>query len=137
MLRRWHTRERAGRLILPDNDTLLIRKDSRSLASLVMTIFYRGRRWLRTTFDPASTTDIDNRQPTTHNNHLHCVPLRACIIVNVRPDPPMTDHPHTVATFETKVKPDSPRFARNQKAVADLMAQVRKEEETIRLDRKS
>jgi len=45
----------------------------------------------------------------------------------------MTDHPHTVATFETKVKPDSPRFARNQKAVADLMAQVRKEEETIRL----
>ena len=44
-----------------------------------------------------------------------------------------TDH-HTPpgAALETKVKADSPRFARNQKALAELVAQVRNEEEIIR-----
>ncbi|MGA2370481.1 MAG: carboxyl transferase domain-containing protein [Candidatus Korobacteraceae bacterium] len=42
----------------------------------------------------------------------------------------MTDHrPHS--TFETQVKTDSSRFERNQKAVAELVAQVRNEEEVI------
>ena len=45
----------------------------------------------------------------------------------------MTDHPHTAATFESKIKTDSPRFERNQRAVAELVAQICKEEETIRL----
>jgi len=44
----------------------------------------------------------------------------------------MTDHrPHAGSTCETKVKPDSPRFERNQKAMAELVAQVRNEEEII------
>ena len=43
----------------------------------------------------------------------------------------MTDHPRTAAVFETKVKPDSPRFERNQKAVAELVAQLRNEQEII------
>jgi len=41
----------------------------------------------------------------------------------------MTDHAQSV--FETKVKPDSSRFERNQKALAELMSQVRNEEEII------
>jgi len=44
----------------------------------------------------------------------------------------MTDHLHTASVFESKIKTDSPRFERNQRAVADLVAQVRREEETIR-----
>ena len=43
----------------------------------------------------------------------------------------MTDHPHSASAFETKVKPDSPRFERNQRAVADLVSQIRNEEEII------
>ncbi len=44
----------------------------------------------------------------------------------------MTDHPHHAgAPFETKVKPDSSRFERNQKAVADLVGQVRNDENVI------
>ncbi|MFZ0793194.1 MAG: acyl-CoA carboxylase subunit beta [Candidatus Korobacteraceae bacterium] len=44
----------------------------------------------------------------------------------------MTDHrPHSGSTFETQVKTDSPRFERNQKAVAELVAQVRNQEEII------
>ncbi len=44
----------------------------------------------------------------------------------------MTDHrPHAGSTFETQVKTDSPRFERNQKAVAELVSQVRNEEEVI------
>ena len=44
----------------------------------------------------------------------------------------MTDHrPHAGSTFETQVKTDSPRFERNQKAVAELVSQVRNEEEII------
>ena len=44
----------------------------------------------------------------------------------------MTDHhPYAGSTFETQVKTDSPRFERNQKAVAELVAQVRNEEEII------
>jgi len=44
----------------------------------------------------------------------------------------MTDHLHAASVFESKIKTDSPRFERNQRAVADLVAQVRREEETIR-----
>jgi 3-methylcrotonyl-CoA carboxylase beta subunit len=44
----------------------------------------------------------------------------------------MTDHTHAASSFESKIKTDSPRFGRNQKAVADLVAQVRAEEEIIR-----
>ena len=43
----------------------------------------------------------------------------------------MTKNPTSSSVFETKIKPDSPRFERNQKAVADLVAQVRSEEWTI------
>jgi len=43
----------------------------------------------------------------------------------------MTDHLSSTA-FESAVKTDSPRFERNQRAVADLVAQVRNEEEMIR-----
>ena len=45
----------------------------------------------------------------------------------------MTDHVQLPgASFETKVKTDSSRFERNQKVVADLVAQVRTDEEQIR-----
>ena len=45
----------------------------------------------------------------------------------------MTDHVQLPgAPFETKVKTDSSRFERNQKTVADLVAQVRTDEEQIR-----
>ncbi len=45
----------------------------------------------------------------------------------------MTDHPqHAGAPFETKVKPDSSRFERNQRAVADLVGQIRNDEDIIR-----
>jgi len=44
----------------------------------------------------------------------------------------MTDHrPHSGSAFETQVKTDSSRFERNQKAVAELVAQVRNQEEAI------
>src|SRR5579863_7672059 len=63
---------------------------------------------------------------------LRCVSVRACFIVDSLPDEPMTDHPHSASTFESKIKTGSPRFERNQKAVADLVSQVRQEEEIIR-----
>jgi acetyl-CoA carboxylase carboxyltransferase component len=44
----------------------------------------------------------------------------------------MTDHPYPPgAAFETKVKTDSPRFERNQRAVADLVGQIRNDEGVI------
>ena len=44
----------------------------------------------------------------------------------------MTDHPkHASSEFHSKVKPDSPRFERNQQLVADLVTQVRNEEDII------
>jgi len=44
----------------------------------------------------------------------------------------MTDHrPHAGSAFETQVKSNSSRFERNQKAVAELVAQVRNQEEII------
>ncbi len=45
----------------------------------------------------------------------------------------MTDHSHSgsPAPFETKVKPDTPRFERNLKAMAELVANVRNEEQVI------
>ncbi|MGB8770634.1 MAG: acyl-CoA carboxylase subunit beta [Candidatus Korobacteraceae bacterium] len=46
----------------------------------------------------------------------------------------MTDHSHhsgSPAAFETKVKPDSPRFERNLKAMAELVTNVRNEEQII------
>ncbi len=39
--------------------------------------------------------------------------------------------PTNSGIFESKIKPDSPRFERNQRAVADLVAKVRNEEEII------
>jgi acetyl-CoA carboxylase carboxyltransferase component len=46
----------------------------------------------------------------------------------------MTDHlQHPGTPFETKIKTESPRFERNQKAVADLVAQIRTEESAIQL----
>ena len=46
----------------------------------------------------------------------------------------MTDHrQHSPSPFHSKVKTDSPRFERNQKAMAAMVAQVRNEEEIIRL----
>ncbi len=44
----------------------------------------------------------------------------------------MTDHSHSASSFESKVKPDSLRFERNQRAVAELVSQIRNEEEIIR-----
>ncbi len=44
----------------------------------------------------------------------------------------MTDHrQHSPSPFHSKVKTDSPRFERNQKAMAAMVAQVRNEEEII------
>jgi 3-methylcrotonyl-CoA carboxylase beta subunit len=44
----------------------------------------------------------------------------------------MTDHSkHAGSAFHSKVKPDSPRFERNQKAMAELVTQVRNQEEII------
>src|SRR5579864_5898370 len=46
----------------------------------------------------------------------------------------MTDHSHhsgSPAAFETKVKSDSPRFERNLKAMAEMVASVRNEEQVI------
>jgi 3-methylcrotonyl-CoA carboxylase beta subunit len=44
----------------------------------------------------------------------------------------MTDHSHAASSFESKIKTDSPRFERNQKAVAELVAQIRHEEDITR-----
>src|SRR5271166_3645636 len=44
----------------------------------------------------------------------------------------MTDHLQSIPSFESKIKTDSPRFERNQRAVADLVAQVRNNEEIIK-----
>jgi 3-methylcrotonyl-CoA carboxylase beta subunit len=46
----------------------------------------------------------------------------------------MTDHSHhsgSPSEFHTKVKTDSPRFERNQKAVAELVTQMRNDQEII------
>jgi 3-methylcrotonyl-CoA carboxylase beta subunit len=43
----------------------------------------------------------------------------------------MTDHPHSASFFESKIKAESPRFERNQRAVAELVAEIRNEEEII------
>jgi acetyl-CoA carboxylase carboxyltransferase component len=44
----------------------------------------------------------------------------------------MTDHlQHPASPFETKIKTDSSRFERNQSAVANLVAQIRNDEEII------
>ena len=45
----------------------------------------------------------------------------------------MTDHRHSASPseFHSKVKTDSSRFERNQKAVAELVTQMRNEEEII------
>ena len=46
----------------------------------------------------------------------------------------MTDHSRhsgSPAPFETKVKPDSPRFERNLKGMAELVTNVRNEEQII------
>ncbi len=43
----------------------------------------------------------------------------------------MTDHLQSASPFVSKVKTDSPRFERNQRAVADLVEQVHQDEETI------
>jgi len=45
----------------------------------------------------------------------------------------MTDHPQPPGTaFETRVRTASPRFERNQRAMVELVTQIRNEEETIR-----
>jgi len=44
----------------------------------------------------------------------------------------MTDHQSLKSPFHSKVKTDSPRYERNQKAMADMMAQVRNQDEGIR-----
>jgi 3-methylcrotonyl-CoA carboxylase beta subunit len=44
----------------------------------------------------------------------------------------MTDRQHSPSPFHSKVKTDSPRFERNQKAMAEMVAQVRNQEEIIR-----
>ena len=45
----------------------------------------------------------------------------------------MTDHRHhPPSSFQSKVKADSPRFQRNQKTMAEMVTQVRNEEEIIR-----
>jgi 3-methylcrotonyl-CoA carboxylase beta subunit len=44
----------------------------------------------------------------------------------------MTDHLQSASSFETKIKTDAPRFERNRRAVADLVAQTHKDEEIIR-----
>jgi len=38
---------------------------------------------------------------------------------------------HAGSAFDSKIKPDSPRFERNQQAVAELVAQIRNQEEII------
>ena len=44
----------------------------------------------------------------------------------------MTDHrQHSASSFQSKVKTDSPRFERNQKAMAEMVSQVRNQEEII------
>jgi 3-methylcrotonyl-CoA carboxylase beta subunit len=45
----------------------------------------------------------------------------------------MTNHTtHAGSTFETKIKTGSPRFERNQKAVAELVTQARNDQDIIR-----
>jgi 3-methylcrotonyl-CoA carboxylase beta subunit len=60
----------------------------------------------------------------------------ACFIVNgSRAQTKMTDHrQHTQpnSPFQSKVKIDSPRFERNQKAMAEMVSQIRNQEEIIR-----
>src|SRR5579863_5304074 len=46
-------------------------------------------------------------------------------------DDDMSDHSQPESPFQSKVKTDTPRFERNQHAVSELVAQVRKEEQTI------
>ncbi len=44
----------------------------------------------------------------------------------------MTDHLQSASSFESKIKTDSPRFDRNQRVVADLVAQIHQDAEIIR-----
>jgi 3-methylcrotonyl-CoA carboxylase beta subunit len=44
----------------------------------------------------------------------------------------MTDRPHSSSPFHSKVKTDSPGYERNQKAMAEMVAQIRNQEEIIR-----
>jgi len=44
----------------------------------------------------------------------------------------MTDRPPSSSSFQSKVKTDSPRYERNQKAMAEMVAHVRNQEEVIR-----
>src|SRR5271166_4538619 len=65
----------------------------------------------------------------------HCAPPLAALSLTVSSLIKMTDHrqhPRPNSPFQSKVKTDSPRFERNQKAMAEMVAQVRNEEEIIR-----
>jgi len=44
----------------------------------------------------------------------------------------MTDSPHASSPFQSKIKTDAPRYQRNHKAMIEMVAQIRNEEETIR-----
>jgi len=44
----------------------------------------------------------------------------------------MTDRQHSPSAFQSKVNTDSPRFERNQKTMAEMVADIRNEEEIIR-----
>jgi acetyl-CoA carboxylase carboxyltransferase component len=57
----------------------------------------------------------------------------ACFIVGVYVLNPMSDHLlYPSAQFQSQVKTGSPRYERNQKAMAEMVAQVRNQEEVIR-----
>ncbi len=58
--------------------------------------------------------------------------VAACFIVDGLPLPLMNDHLQSASSFESKIKTDSPRFERNLNAVAELVAQMRNQEEIIR-----
>ncbi|MGO9518980.1 MAG: acyl-CoA carboxylase subunit beta [Candidatus Korobacteraceae bacterium] len=45
----------------------------------------------------------------------------------------MSDSQHSSSPFQSQVKTDSPRYDRNQKAMAERVAQIRNQEEVIRL----
>jgi acetyl-CoA carboxylase carboxyltransferase component len=44
----------------------------------------------------------------------------------------MSDSQHSSSPFQSQVKTDSPRYDRNQKAMAEMVAQIRNQEEVIR-----
>src|SRR5271166_3745742 len=76
---------------------------------------------------------ISARLYTQRNSPPHCAPSLPALSLSVCNPNPMTDHlQHSSAQFASQVKTDSPRYERNQKAMAELVAQVRNEEELIR-----